>query len=68
MIAQTEEDLENADTITLREVAKRYNCRESNVFSLQICMAVAYSNIRHAILYIRLMCIVINCAINFLKL
>ena len=44
MIAQTEEDLENADTITLREVAKRYNCRESNVFSLQICMAVAYSN------------------------
>ena len=50
MIAQTEEDLENADTITLREVAKRYNCRESNVFSLQICMAVAYSNIRRAIL------------------
>ena len=49
MIAQTEEDL-HADTITLREVAKRYNCRESNVFSLQICMAVAYSNIRHAIL------------------
>ena len=36
MIAQTEEDLENADTITLREVAKRYNCRESDVFSLQI--------------------------------
>ena len=32
MIAQTEEDLENADTITLREVGKRYNnCRESNV-------------------------------------
>ena len=30
-IAETEEDLENADTITLREVAKRYNCRESNV-------------------------------------
>ena len=29
MIAQTEEDLENADTITLREVGKRYNnCRE----------------------------------------
>ena len=36
MIAQTEEDLENADTITLREVAKRYNYRESNVISLQI--------------------------------
>ena len=36
MIAQTEEDLENADTITLREVAKRYNCRESNVFTLLI--------------------------------
>ena len=32
MIAQTEEDLENVDTITLREVGKRYNnCRESNV-------------------------------------
>ena len=25
MIVQTEEDLENADTITLREVGKRYN-------------------------------------------
>ena len=54
MIAQTEEDLENADTITLREVAKRYNCRESNVFTLLINVnlhgCIAYSNIRHAIL------------------
>ena len=31
MIAQTEEDLENADAMTLREVAKRFNCRESNI-------------------------------------
>ena len=31
MIAQTEEDLENSDTITSREVAKRFYCRESNI-------------------------------------
>ena len=37
MIAQTEEDLENADTISIEGGSKEiYNCRESNVFSLQI--------------------------------
>ena len=31
MIAQTEKDLENSDTITSREATKRFYCRESNI-------------------------------------